>query len=132
VGTRITGKTSRCRGSDCSGVIYSDITEFDWTSSPLTVVSGNGIADSYAYDLRGNKLEQSASLNGTVLFAETLRDMQIADAENPCPGSAGSPDYSAGLIIARQLSGSGLPEADQDVWDCYLYDGAARLIETER
>jgi hypothetical protein len=43
-----------CRGSDCSGVVYSDITEFDWTSSPLTVVSGNGIADSYAYDLRGN------------------------------------------------------------------------------
>ncbi|HYN00312.1 MAG TPA: RHS repeat-associated core domain-containing protein [Aestuariivirgaceae bacterium] len=105
---------------------------FDWTSSPLTVVSGNGISESYAYDLRGNRLEQSASLNGTVLFAEALRDMQIADDENPCPGTASSPDYSSGLFIGRSLSGSGLPPADQDVWDCYSYDGASRLIETDR
>ncbi len=58
--------------------------------------------------------------------------MQIADDENPCPGSTSSPDYAAGLIIARALSGSGLPEEDQDIWECYSYDGAARLSQTSR
>jgi hypothetical protein len=121
-----------CSGADCSGTIYSDVTQFDWTSSPLLTVAGNGVSTAQTYDLRGRTLSTSASLGDVVLFAESLRDMQIADDENPCPGSTSSPDYAAGLIIARALSGSGLPEQDQDTWECYSYDGAARLSQTSR
>jgi hypothetical protein len=121
-----------CSGADCSGTIYSDVTQFDWTSSPLLTVAGNGVSTAATYDLRGRTLGTSASLGEQVLFAETLRDMQIADGENPCPGSTSSPDYAAGLIIARALSGAGLPEQDQDIWECYSYDGAARLSQTMR
>jgi hypothetical protein len=38
-------KIRLCAGADCSGVKYSDITAFDWTSAPLTVVAGNGVSD---------------------------------------------------------------------------------------
>jgi RHS repeat-associated protein len=122
----------QCAGEDCSGVVYSDITQFDWTASPLTVVAGNGVSEAYAYDLRGRPLSRSASLSGTVLFAESLRDMQFKDGENPCPGSAELPDYSAGLLIARALSGTGLPQEDQGIWNCYSYDGGLRLSRVER
>jgi hypothetical protein len=129
----ILGRKMRlCAGADCSGVKYFDITAFDWTSAPLTVAAGNGVSDGYTYDLRGNTLSKSSSMNGKVLFAEDLRSMQIADDENPCPGSTSTPDFSAGLIIARYLSGNGLPQEDQGVWDCYSYDGALRLSATKR
>jgi hypothetical protein len=121
-----------CAGWDCSGVIYSDITGIDWTSSPLSRLAGNGIGDVYSYDLRGARLSQKTSIGDTVLFAESLRDMQISDGENPCTGSTATPNYSAGLLIARALSGSGLPPEDQGVWDCYSYDGALRLTQSSR
>jgi hypothetical protein len=94
-------------------------------------VAGNGVSEDYAYDLRGRPLSRSASLSGTVLFAETLRNMQFAD-DNPCPGAPSSPNYAAGLLIARALSGTGLPQEDQGVWDCYSYDGGLRLSRAER
>lgn len=125
-------KTRLCGGADCSNVKYLDITGFDWASAPLTVAAGNGVSDFYSYDLRGNMLGKSSSMNGNVLFAESLRSMQIADSENPCPGSTNAPDFSAGLVIARYLSGNGLPQEDQGVWDCYSYDGALRLQATNR
>jgi RHS repeat-associated protein len=121
-----------CSGRDCSSTVYSDITQFDWISSPLLTVAGNGVSTAATYDLRGQALATSATLGDYVLFAETLRTMQIADDENPCPGSPSSPDYAAGLVIARALSGEGLPTQDQGVWDCYGYDGAQRLIESSR
>ena len=129
----VMGRTLRqCAGADCSGTIYANVTKFDWMSSPLTVVAGNGVSTTTTYDLRGRVVGTSASLGDNVLFAETLRDMQFKDGENPCPGSTTSPDYAAGLIIARALSGSGLPEEDQGIWECYSYDGAARLSQTSR
>src|SRR5215216_5105223 len=94
--------------------------------------SPNGVSDGYTYDLRRNTLSKSSSINGKVLFAEGLRSMQIDGDENPCPGSTSTPDFSAGLMIARHLSGNGLPQQDQDVWDCYSYDGALRLSSTKR
>jgi hypothetical protein len=121
-----------CGGSDCSGTIYSDITERDWMGAPVSVTSGNGLVTRYAYDLRGQALSVSTSSDEAVLMSESLRDMQIADDENPCPGSTASPDYSAGLLIGRGLSGAGLPSADQGVWDCYSYDGALRLTQSSR
>jgi hypothetical protein len=122
----------QCAGADCAGTVYADVTQFDWISSPLTVVAGNGVSTTTTYDLRGRVLSTSASLGDSVLFAETLRDMQFKDGENPCQGSSASPDYAAGLIIARALAGTGLPDEDQGIWECYSYDGAARLSQTER
>jgi hypothetical protein len=129
----ILGRTMRfCAGQDCSGVVYSDITGIDWTSSALSRLAGNGVGDAYSYDLRGATLNQTTSINDNVLFSESLRDMQISDGENPCTGSAASPNYSTGLLIARALSGSALPQEDQGVWDCYSYDGARRLTQSSR
>ena len=45
-----------CAGEDCSGTVYFDITSFDWTFAPLTIVTGNGLSESYAYDFRGGPL----------------------------------------------------------------------------
>jgi RHS repeat-associated protein len=127
----VLGRTlRRCAGEDCVGTVYSDTTQFDWTASPLMVVAGNGVGETYAYDLRGRQLSRSASLSGTVLFAETRRDLQFAN-DNPCAGAPSSPDYSAGLLIARALSGTGLPEQDQNAWECYSYDGGLRLSQTD-
>jgi hypothetical protein len=79
----VLGRSVRlCAGEDCSGTVYFDITSFDWTFAPLTIVTGNGLSESYAYDFRGGPLTHNVTRQDRLLYAETLRDMQIANGEN--------------------------------------------------
>ncbi|HJT91694.1 MAG TPA: hypothetical protein VJ777_07080, partial [Mycobacterium sp.] len=120
-----------CDGADCSGTVYTDLVAFDWLGMALTAQASNGIAQTISYDLRGSALSAVTQKDGATLMQETLRSMQSADNDNPCPGNAATPNFAGGLLIGRQLGGDGLPSQDQGIWSCYGYDGAGRLVETD-